>query len=86
MGDMDKGLTEALEATAYQAVTPGTVSDSKANAYCVVASAVDKLGNESALPDDEDGICVVAGMATQYDDMDPPVVVDRRSHWVHGVG
>ena len=54
-GDADNGLTEALDATAYQAVPPGVVADTKKNAYCVVASALDKLENESALPDpDED--------------------------------
>ena len=36
-------------------------SESEMNAYCAVVSAVDALGNESDLPDDE-GTCVIAGV------------------------
>ena len=71
------GLKEALVATAYQAVPPVVVSDSKPNAYCVVASAVDKLGNESARPDEDDGTCEMAGVASRdaiVDDPDTEVV------------
>ena len=61
-GDADGGLTEALEATPLQMVPVGVaVPDSRADAYCVIASAVDDLGNESDLPDDEDGTCMMAG-------------------------
>ena len=67
------GLKEALVATAYQAVPPGVVADSKANAYCVVASAVDKLGNESARPDEDDGTCEMAGVASRDAVVDDPV-------------
>ena len=37
-------------------------SESKLNGYCVVVSAVDALGNESSLPDEEDGECLLAGI------------------------
>ena len=62
-GDADGGLTEALEATPLQMVPLGVaVPDSRTgSSYCVIASAVDDLGNESDLPDDEDGACMMAG-------------------------
>ena len=87
-GDDDKGLTEALEAPAFQAVPPGAVPDSKADAYCVVVSAVDKLGNESALPDDEDGFCEVAGNEAADAVVDDPDTndVDEEAAAVVGVG
>ena len=66
------GLKEALAATAYQAVPPGVVADSEPNAYCVVASAVDKLGNESARPDEDDGTCEMAGVASRDAIADDP--------------
>ena len=45
--------------------------ESDANAYCVVASAVDLLGNESSLPGDiDDGDCLIAG-TPDTDDTDP---------------
>ena len=40
----------------------------KADVYCVFASAVDRLGNESALPDEDDAECVTAGMPSVADD------------------
>ena len=36
-------------------------SESEMDAYCAVVSAVDRLGNESGLPDEDDGTCVIAG-------------------------
>ena len=39
-----------------------------ADAYCAVASAVDLLGNESSLPDEDDGDCLIAGVAAVVDD------------------
>jgi hypothetical protein len=71
------GLKEALVATAYQALPPVVVADSKAHAFCVVASAVDKLGNESARPDEDDGTCEMAGVAGRdavVDDLATPDV------------
>ena len=56
---------------------PGAVSDSKANAYCVVASALDKLGNESAQPDpdEDDATCKMAGTASvEADAMAEPAI------------
>ena len=45
--------------------------ESDADAYCVVASAVDLLGNESSLPGDiDDGDCLMAGVAAVLDDAD----------------
>ena len=70
------------EAVAAPLLTLATLSgESKANAYCVVASAVDALGNESALPDPDDDECMTAadilatGMEAVEADMDanPPV-------------
>ena len=42
--------------------------ESEANAYCAVVSAVDRLGNESSLPDEDDGTCLAAGVAAVIDD------------------
>ena len=42
--------------------------ESDADAYCAVASAVDLLGNESDLPDEDDGNCLIAGVATTFMD------------------
>ena len=36
-------------------------SESEMDAYCAIVSAVDNLGNESGLPDEDDGTCNVAG-------------------------
>ena len=36
--------------------------ESESDYYCGVVSAVDALGNESSLPDEDDGTCVMAGM------------------------
>ena len=44
--------------------------ESEIDAYCAVASAVDLLGNESSLPDGDDGKCLIAGVAAVFDDMD----------------
>ena len=44
--------------------------ESDADAYCVVASAVDHLGNESSLPDEDDGKCLIAGVAAVLNDAD----------------
>ena len=74
-GSGKDGLPEALEATPCQAVPPGAVADSKANADCVVASAVDNLGNESARPD-EGGTCEMAGNASVEAVMDDPATND----------
>ena len=38
-------------------------SESGEDAYCAVVSAVDQLGNESSLPDEDDGECLAAGVA-----------------------
>ena len=47
--------------------------ESAMNAYCVVVSAVDALGNESDLPDeDDDGTCVTRPV--------PPAVHRRQRH------
>ena len=35
--------------------------ESEMDAYCVIVSAVDDLGNESGLPDEDDGTCMMAG-------------------------
>ena len=35
--------------------------ESEENAYCAVVSAVDNLGNESSLPKEDGGTCVIAG-------------------------
>ena len=80
-GDADGGLTEALEAPALQAVPPGAQPpDSRTgSSYCVIASAVDDLGNESALPDDEDGMCHVAGSPSRAAVMDDPDTSDDES-------
>ena len=37
--------------------------ESDINAYCVVVSAIDALGNESELPDEDTGTCAIAGTA-----------------------
>ena len=37
-------------------------SESKLNGYCAFVSAVDALGNESELPDEDDGMCHMAGV------------------------
>ena len=58
----NNGLTEALAAMPFQTVPPGAVPDSRSGAsYCVVASAVDRLGNESDLPSASTGTCQLAG-------------------------
>ena len=49
------------------ATLPG---ESDADAYCAVVSAVDHLGNESSLPDEDDGKCLIAGVAAVLDDAD----------------
>ena len=70
------GLDEAIAAPILTlANLPG---ESKKNAYCAVASAVDLLGNQSALPNAEDhataaGTCMMAGVASD-DDAIPMVV------------
>ena len=52
-GDLD----EALAATPSS--SPSLPEASRSNdAYCAIASAIDDLGNESALPDEDDGDCV----------------------------
>ena len=71
------GLDEAIAAPILTlANLPG---ESKKNAYCAVASAVDLLGNQSALPNAEDhataaGTCMMAGVASD-DDATPTAVV-----------
>ena len=71
-GDEDNGLTEALEATPLRAVPPGAVPDSRTgSSYCVIAAAVDDLGNESRLPDDENGTCQIAGVNSINVEDDP---------------
>ena len=45
--------------------------ESEMDAYCAVVSAVDALGNESGLPDEDEGTCVVAG-TPDTDDTDDP--------------
>ena len=59
----DKEVGGALDATAHRQVPPALAAmagqSSKADAYCVVVSAVDMLGNESKLPDADDD-CVSA--------------------------
>ena len=76
-GDEDNGLTEALEAIALQGIPPGaTASDSRTgSSVCFIASAVDNLGNESDLPNDEKGTCQMAGTASvEADDTATPPV------------
>ena len=71
------GLKEALAAPILTLATlPG---ESEENAYCVVASAVDLLANESALPDPDEGDeCLTAevildtGMEPKPDDPNTP--------------
>ena len=72
----EKGLDEALAAPILTlANLPG---ESKLNAYCAVVSAVDLLGNESDLPDEEDdgGTCEIAGMASVEEDLTASPQVD----------
>ena len=72
------GMDGLKEALAAPILTPATLpGESKANAYCVVASAVDLLGNQSALPDPDEGDeCLTAeailatGMMAVEDDPD----------------
>ena len=45
------------------ATLPG---ESDEDAYCAVVSAVDHLGNESDLPDEDAGKCLAAGVAATY--------------------
>ena len=72
-GDADGGLTEALEAIPLRAVPPGAVPDSRTgSSYCVIASAVDDLGNESGLPSARTGMCHVAGNASRAAVVDDP--------------
>ena len=46
-------IEDAIAASPSSTLT----GESEADAYCVVASAVDLLGNESGLPDEDDGSC-----------------------------
>ena len=59
--EADNGSVEDAIAAAPLSLTnfPG---ESKMDAYCVVVSAVDALGNESGLPDEDDGTCLTAGL------------------------
>ena len=55
----DDDIKDAIAASPLTLATlPG---ESDVNAYCAVASAVDLLGNESSLPD-EDGECLIASV------------------------
>ena len=88
-GDADGGLTEALEAIALAAVPPGAQPpDSRTgSSYCVIASAVDDLGNESRLPDDEHGTCVIAGVSTiDIEDDATTLDVDESANNREGTG
>jgi hypothetical protein len=42
--------------------------ESEEDAYCAVVSAVDVLGNESSLPDEDDGMCLTAGVPSMIAD------------------
>ena len=59
--EADNGSVEDAIAAAPLSLTnfPG---ESEMDAYCVVVSAVDALGNESGLPDEDDGMCLIAGV------------------------
>ena len=54
------GLEDALAAAPLSLTN--LPSESEMDAYCAVVSAVDALGNESGLPDEDDGMCLVAGV------------------------
>ena len=45
-------------------------SESEMDGYCAIVSAVDNLGNESGLPDEDDGTCVMAGLPDLTDATD----------------
>ena len=68
--EADNGSVEDAIAAAPLSPTnlPG---ESEMDAYCAVVSAVDALGNESGLPDEDDGTCVIAG-TPDTDDTDDP--------------
>ena len=60
--------TSVKDAIAASPLTLATLpGESKKDAYCAVASAVDLLGNESSLPDEDDGKCMMAGVAAVLD-------------------
>ena len=62
----DASVEDAIAAAPLSAMNfPG---ESKEGGYCVVVSAVDALGNESDLPDEDDGMCVIAGLADPNND------------------
>ena len=65
--EADNGSVEDAIAAAPLSLTnlPG---ESDENHYCAVVSAVDRLGNESGLPDEEDGMCLMAGVPAVLND------------------
>ena len=67
--EADNGSVEDAIAAAPLSLTnfPG---ESEIDAYCVVVSAVDALGNQSDLPDEDDGTCYMAGMRDSDTDDD----------------
>ena len=64
----DESVEDAIAAEPLSLTNfPG---ESKKDGYCVVVSAVDALGNESDLPDEDDGMCVMAGVPDANADND----------------
>ena len=58
------------DAVAASPVTLATLpGESEEDAYCVVVSATDLLGNESGLPDEDGDTCLIAGVAGTLDEM-----------------
>ena len=74
----DNGSVEDAVGAAPLSLT-NLPSESELDHYCAVVSAVDNLGNESGLPDEDDGTCLLAGVAAVIADdgtVTTPATVD----------